>query len=91
MPFIATLHTAVHAILIWLGTQLLAVLVNRVYIGSRLTILMMLFQKSVGHGAKNVFGFIAICLQSNGHLLPHDSSIVSVMDIGTTVKAIRLA
>ncbi len=44
---------------------------------------------SVGNGAKNFSGSIATCLQSIGQPMPHDSSVVPVMDMGTTVKALR--
>ncbi|DBA92262.1 TPA: hypothetical protein ACH3X2_003696 [Trebouxia sp. C0005] len=51
--FVATLHTAVHAILIWSGTQQLAVLLHRIL---RDNLNKAVFYR---HGAKNFSGFIA--------------------------------
>ena len=44
---------------------------------------------SIGHGAKDFSGSIATCLQSIGQPVPHDSSVIPVMEIGTTVEAFR--
>lgn len=43
----------------------------------------------VGRGAKNFASSVATCLQSVGHLMPHDSSVVPVMEVDALVDALR--
>ena len=43
----------------------------------------------VGRGAKNFSSSVATCLQSVGHSMPHDSSVVPVMEVTAIIEALR--